>query len=130
MIKFIDNLIVRIKYIKELLGKAANDDFNVRDFWMPGFYNPRNFLTTLMQEVARKQRISIEQLTINFRIMDRDEKPFSQSKAEGTNSFYIYGLWLYGATWSQEEDSIVDSSKFGEIGSKLPMLHLMIETQN
>ena len=82
-----------------------------------------------MQEVARKQRISIEQLTISFRIMEPNERQFSQIKAEGTNSYYIYGLWLYGAEWNFEEQSIMDCKKHAAIGNPLPMLHLMIERQ-
>ena len=54
MTKFIDNLNERIRYIKELLDLASSDNFTIRKFWMPGFFNQRNFLTTLMQEVARK----------------------------------------------------------------------------
>ena len=101
--QFIENLNDRIDYIRELLDLAATDNFSVRRFWMAGFFNQRNFLTTLMQEVARKTRISIEQLTISFRIMGHDEKMYPQIKAEGTNSYYLEGLFLYGALWDEEE---------------------------
>jgi len=74
---FIENLNERITYIRELLELATNDQFTIRKFWIAGFFNPRNFLTTIMQEVARKQRISIEKLTINFRIMSAYEKMFT-----------------------------------------------------
>ena len=77
--------------------------------------------------MARKQRISIEQLTISFRIMETGEKEFTQIKAEGTNSYYIYGLWLYGAVWDEFEKSIMDGAQSGTIGTPLPMLHMMIE---
>lgn len=59
------------------------------------------------------------------------EKMFSQIKAEGTNSFYIEGLFLYGAEWDEDEQSIVDPPKHvASIGKPLPMLHLMIEKQD
>ena len=35
--------------------------------------------------------------------MDLGEKQFSQIKAEGTNSYYIDGLWMYGAWWDPEK---------------------------
>jgi hypothetical protein len=80
--------------------------------------------------VARKQRISIEKLTISFRIMGQYEKMYTQIKSEGTNSYYINGLWLYGAEWDENEQSIMDSPRHSQIGTSLNLLHLMIETQN
>ena len=55
------------------------------------------------------------------------EKQYSQVKAEGTNSYYCDGLWLYGAIWDQTEQSIMDSPKHAPIGYRLPTLHLMVE---
>jgi hypothetical protein len=116
-------------YIRELLELASDDQFLIRNFWMPGFFNPRNLLSTLMQEVARKQRISIEKLTISFRIMGADENMFPQIKAEGTNSYYVNGLVLFGAKWDEHEQTIMDCDKDTEaIGTNLPLLHLMVET--
>ena len=43
-----------MKYIMQILDLACNDQLTIRKFWMPGFFNQRNFLTTLMQEIARK----------------------------------------------------------------------------
>ena len=62
--------------------------------------------------------------------MDLGEKQFSQIKAEGTNSYYIDGLFLYGAIWDEDERSLMDSSKHSQIGNPMPMLHLMIERQS
>ena len=103
MSKFVENLIVRVDYIKELLQLAADEHFTMRKFWFPGFFNLRNFLTTLMQSVARKQNISIDTLVITYRIMKFGEKMYAQTKAEGSNSYYIDGLWLYGADWLEED---------------------------
>ena len=45
---FIVNLKARIKYIKVLLDEAKNDKFRINNFWFPGFFDQRNFLTTLI----------------------------------------------------------------------------------
>mmetsp|Transcript_40420 Transcript_40420/g.52992 ORF Transcript_40420/g.52992 Transcript_40420/m.52992 type:complete len:96 (+) Transcript_40420:2290-2577(+) len=62
--------------------------------------------------------------------MTTGEKMYSQTKAEGTNSYYIDGLWLYGADWIEDEQTIVDLPKFAPNGQSLPMIHLMVEQQN
>ena len=130
MSKFVENLVVRVDYIKALLDMAANDKFASRRFWFPGFFSQRNFLMTLMQEVSRKQRITIEALVINFRIMAGGERMYSQIKAEGTNSYYIEGLWLYGADWLEGEQTIVDLPPQAPNGQALPMIHLMVTQQS
>ena len=74
MSKFVDNLEQRVNYIKSLLEQAANDKFTSRKFWLPGFFNQVNFITTILQEVSRKNCISIESLAIDFRIMASRER--------------------------------------------------------
>ena len=61
--------------------------------------------------------------------MRQNEKPFSQMKAEGTHSYYIRGMYLYGATWDEKQQALMDNSKHQAIGSHLPILHLVIERQ-
>jgi len=39
MSKFVENLIERVSYIRELLDQAANDKFVSRRFWFPGFFS-------------------------------------------------------------------------------------------
>ena len=129
MSKFVENLIVRVDYIKELLQLACDENFKTRKFWFPGFFNQRNFLTTLMQEVARRQNISIDTLVITYRIMKFGEKMYAETKAMGTNSYYIDGLWLYGADWKEEEQNIVDLPKSAPNGQALPLIHLMVSQQ-
>ena len=101
MSSFVENLADRYSYIISLLQAAAGDEVMSRKFWLPGFYSQRNLLTTLMQEVARKQHFTIESLVINYRIMGAGERMYSQVKAEGTNTYYIEGLFIYGAEWDE-----------------------------
>lgn len=82
-----------------------------------------------MQDVARRQRISIEELTISFRVMRANEEEYPHRKAEMSNSFYIDGLWLYGAVWDEQQQTILDLPPMAELGSRLPPLHLKIDRQ-
>ena len=45
-----------------------------------------------------------------------------------SNSYYIYGLFIYGAKWDEEKRTIVDlPNEASEIGTEFPMLHLKID---
>lgn len=54
---------------------------------------------------------------------------FSQVKAVGTNSYYIDGLYIYGACWDENEQTLSDLPKFAPSGSALPLIHLMVVQQ-
>jgi len=82
--------------------EASKDEFTKRDFWLPGFFDPKSFLTMLQQEVARKQCISIEQLAITYRVMDLKEEMLSHRKAASKNIYYVHGLYIYGAQWDAD----------------------------
>ena len=94
---FVDNLIERHRYIKDLFSKVEDEAFSGRRFWLPGFFSQKNLLTALRQDVARRYKISIETLASNYRIMNEGERPQSDEDAAQSNSYYIDGLWMYGA---------------------------------
>ena len=100
---FVDNLIERYRYVKDLLSKAKGGTFSGRRFWLPGFFSQKNLLTALMQDVSRRYKISVERLATNFRIMNEGERPQSDEEAVSSNSYYIDGLWMYGAWWDPEK---------------------------
>lgn len=62
--------------------------------------------------------------------MGSSERMFSQIKAEGTSSYYITGLWMYGADWNEDDQTLEDSPAHQSIGTQLPLLHVMIEKQD
>ena len=61
---------------------------------------------TLIQQTSRKTGVSIENLTMTFRLMKNKEKMVDAKTAELTNSYYIEGLYLTGAQWSNHHMSI------------------------
>ena len=120
---FIANLKLRVEYIKELAQQFKNQVVTVRRFWMPGFFNPKNFLSTLMSVVSRQEKISLERLHIKYRIMKNSEMvPMKFLSSKKSCTFYIYGMWLYGAKWDQEKDSICDLEPNDLTGNEIPTL--------
>lgn len=69
----------------------------------------------------------MEKLEPKLRIMAKNEKMLDQDEAEETNSYYLEGLWINGATWNIDEYSL-DECKFNyESSVKLPLVHFSIE---
>lgn len=44
---YLMNLQDRVSYINELLELPKFDDQNINNFWLPGFYDPKSFLSLL-----------------------------------------------------------------------------------
>ena len=124
---FLDNLIERYRYIKDLIQRTQEKNFTERKFWIPGFFSQKNLLTTLVQDVSRRYKISIEMLTNNFRIMEEGERPLADEECIETNSFYIDGLWIYGAQWDSQKRVLRDlPNNESTLGHVFPMIHLTI----
>ena len=113
--------------MKELVSKVEfNRDLEVRNFWLPGFFNCKNFLTSISQVVARKEGVAIDSLEVQFRILSRTERKLPTKRAEFLNYFYIYGLFLYGATWDFQSNTICELTNSDDIGNDLPTILISI----
>ena len=72
--------------------------------------------------------MSIERLATHYRIMKDGERPLSDEEAEYTDSFYLDGLWMYGASWDPEKRVLQDLSHSStNLGHVFPMIHVTIE---
>lgn len=62
---WIENLKERITFFKTWLlnGKP-------KAYWMPSFFFPQGFLTSLLQQYARKHKIAIDELSFKFDFTD------------------------------------------------------------
>ena len=95
---------------------------------MPGFFSQKNLLAALQQNVSRRYKMSIERLATHYRIMKDGERPLSDEEAEYTDSFYLDGLWMYGASWDPEKRVLQDLSHSStNLGHVFPMIHVTIE---
>lgn len=118
------NLNKRVDYIKELIQIYKTKTANIRRFWIPGFFNQKNFLSTLMIIVSRQENISMERLHITYRIMKEreSEHPMLFNNKRKSKTFYINGLWLYGAKWNSQQGTIEDLSPNDLTGNEMPTL--------
>jgi dynein heavy chain len=100
MVSYIEDLGLRIKMFNEWINKGQP-----KIYWVPGFFFTQSFFTGVLQDYARKYKISIDGLEFVHHVMhtDFDEK---QCEPEGC---YTKGLYLEAARYDCERNSLQES---------------------
>jgi hypothetical protein len=86
----------------EFWKKIVNHNFTkeIPSFWLPAFYDPKSFLTCLIQTRSRYEEIPMKDLRNDYEFLDHvkahDSYPIER------NVTYFYGLILDGADWNFE----------------------------
>jgi dynein heavy chain, axonemal len=93
-------------------------------FWISGFFFPQGFLTAILQNYARKYQMPIDTVAFSFLLKDFIEGQDESQRAKPDDGCYIYGLFLEGARWSCEEESLIDP-KPKELFSPMPAIHML-----
>ena len=90
-------------------------------FWISGFYFPQAFITGVMQNHARKYQLPIDTVTYGYGIQD---EPVESVKQPPTDGAYVYGMFLEGARWDPERQTLAES-RAKELTTELPIVHLL-----
>lgn len=86
-------------------------------YWFSGFFFPQSFLTSLLQNYARTNKIAIDTLQFSIDVMN------DMPKAEIETGCYINGLFIEGARWDCTNNSIEEAFD-KELYSVMPVIWL------
>lgn len=114
LLSYCKDLLERIRFMQdwELTGEPPR-------FWISGFYFPQSFFTGLRQQFSRLNKLEIEKVGFKFGVSAEAEGGSRKSIENGVHSqeFFIYGMVIEGAMWSQRLKSLDDST---ELVSEFP----------
>ncbi|CAM9108221.1 unnamed protein product, partial [Ectocarpus fasciculatus] len=109
------DLIERLEFMSGWVDKGIPSAY-----WISGFFFPQGFLTAALQNYARKYSLPIDTVSFSFQMMecvvDEIERP--------EDGCVIYGLFLEGARWSKDENTLIDP-KPKELFSPMPPIHML-----
>jgi dynein heavy chain, axonemal len=87
-----------------------------------GFSFPQAFLTAALQNYARQNKIAIDLLSFEFKILDHlNPQDIKESPQSGV---YCYGMFLEGSRWNYETH-LLDESKPKELYTDVPVIHFL-----
>jgi dynein heavy chain len=110
------DLLLRLKFIKSWIDVGLPPAF-----WISGFFFPQGFLTAILQNYARKYKYPIDTVTFSFLMLGQTVEELDEKPLDGS---YIYGLFLEGARWDKNLNSLIDP-KPKELFSPLPTMHML-----
>lgn len=78
-----------------------------RGFWLPAFFFPQGFLTSVLQNYARKYKTPIDVLSFAFDFLETPEIEHVERAPE--DGCYIYGLFIEGCRFDFKKARLEDS---------------------
>ncbi|GBF93145.1 dynein alpha flagellar outer arm [Raphidocelis subcapitata] len=88
--------------------------------WLPGLFNPKAFLTAVMQTYARARGLPLDVMRFVTDVTDKNPEQITEPAPAGC---YIHGLVLEGARWDRAEGRLKDSAP-GELHQPMPVIQV------
>ena len=114
------DLKIRIEFMRTWLKKGRPNAFPLYLFFFP-----QGFLTGVLQVHARRHSVAISSLDFSFSVVNVGPKAVDITQLRAPrNGVFIYGLWMEGARFDQEQ-MVLNESHPGEMFSEMPMIHFL-----
>lgn len=97
---YFNDLVARLNMLQTWM-----DNGPPAQFWISGFFFTHAFLTGVLQNYARKYRIPIDTVCFEFNTL-KQVGDYSERPEDGC---YIYGMFMHGARWDDDESSVMES---------------------
>jgi dynein heavy chain len=111
---FLD-LIERVDFLRAWVANGPP-----KSYWVPGFFFPQGFVTSVFQTHSRAHKTAID--TIKFRFTPLKDGDVSKIDKAPTAGVYVHGFFLEGAGWDRERSCLVESRP-GVLHVPLPVIH-------
>ena len=85
---YVDDLIRRLNFLQQWYEEGTPSMF-----WLPGFFFPQAFLTGVMQNYARSNKLEIDKLDWDFEVVDDKEEELATVKPPPSGT-KVYGLYM------------------------------------
>jgi dynein heavy chain, axonemal len=109
-----------VKRHTQLEGWLAGSITTPLCVWLPGLFNPKAYVTAVMQTYARAHALPLDVMRF---MTDVTEMSHEDVTEDGGEAKYIYGLMLEGARWDPEINALADSNP-NELHPSLPVLRV------
>ncbi|NXQ15458.1 DYH9 protein, partial [Peucedramus taeniatus] len=113
-------------WFADLLARISELEAWTRDFslpstlWLGGFFNPQSILTAIMQTTARKNRWSLDKMTLQCDVTKKSREDFASAPREGA---YVHGLFMEGARWDVQVGTIMEA-RLKELTPAMPVVFI------
>ncbi|XP_039753870.1 dynein heavy chain 3, axonemal [Pararge aegeria] len=97
---YVADFLARLKFLQDWI-----DEGPPIVFWISGFYFTQSFLTGVLQNYSRHNRIPIDQVHFEFTITSLE----AECEEEPTFGVYCKGLFLEGARWNRDAMQLDES---------------------
>ncbi len=104
---YIDDLSERIGFFNHWIDNGVP-----KLFWLSGFFFTQSYLTGILQNFARKYRISIDLLEFEFEfghLLTEDPKKTEEHTERPPDGCYVYGLFFEGCGWDPKDKKLVEN---------------------
>ena len=88
LVSWVEDLSNRLSFLQNWIENGRP-----KVFWLSGFYFTQSFLTAILQEYARNNKLPIDSIFFSFEVLDYE---INEPPSYGA---YINGLFLEGASW-------------------------------
>ncbi|GAW80117.1 dynein heavy chain [Plasmodium gonderi] len=114
--------ILNLRY-EQIMNYIQNG--KLKSYWLPGFFNPQGFLTSMKQEITRlnkKDQISLDEVVLYADIKNHDIEKIKEVPEHG---FHIHGLFIEGSKWNWQEGKLEESSP-KILCENMPVIHITV----
>lgn len=108
-----------LKRHEQLAAWTAGEIVTPTSVWLPGLFNPKAFLTAVMQTYARANKLPLDVMKFMTEVT-RYASP-EQLPEAAPLGVYVHGLVLEGARWDRE-DGCLRESKPNELHPPMPVI--------